>query len=168
LVESLPSKPPAAHPSVNPAETDVKGVPASGVKGEEQGEKMNDTKVREPDMNNPEERARVERAKRALNILAYGNEQPPGAPDHTLSWGLSQWKIIARADGRSEKTVEGVEGAEAIRGSIEDETFIAKFKRQDLVGVEPGDEVEMTIKGNLYGGTPFEGSDTIRVISKGK
>jgi len=111
LAESLPSKPPTAQPSVNPAETDVKGVPASGVKGEEKGEKMNDTKVREPDMNNPEEGARVERVKRALNILTYGNEQPPGAPDHTLSWGLSQWKIIARADGRSEKTVEGVEGA---------------------------------------------------------
>lgn len=110
-VESLPSKPPAAKPSVNPAETDVKRVPASGVKGGEQGEKMNEPKVREPDMNNPEERDRVERVKGALNILTYGNEQPPGAPDHTLSWGLSQWKIIARADGQSEKTVEGVEGA---------------------------------------------------------
>ncbi|MFC1966577.1 nitrous oxide reductase family maturation protein NosD [Chloroflexota bacterium] len=59
------------------------------------------------------------------------------------------------------------EGAPAIRGSIEGDTFIAKFNRQDLAGVEPGDEVEMTVTGEVTG-TLFEGSDTIRVISKGK
>ncbi len=29
-------------------------------------------------------------------------------------------------------------------------------------------EVELTIKGELIGGTSFEGADTIRVIKKGK
>ena len=32
--------------------------------------------------------------------------------------------------------------------------------------LEPGDEVELTISGELTDGTPFEGSDTIKVIEK--
>jgi hypothetical protein len=56
------------------------------------------------------------------------------------------------------------EGAPAIRSNIDDDRLIVKFDRQDLVGVEPGDEVTFTIKGYFFDGTPFEGSDTIRVI----
>jgi len=67
-------------------------------------------------------------------------------------------------------TVE-CEGAPAVRGEVSKEdnsTYIAKFNRQELVNVTIGDAVELTVTGNLYDGTPFEGSDTIRVIDKGK
>jgi hypothetical protein len=60
------------------------------------------------------------------------------------------------------------EGAHAIKTSIEDDTLVAKFDRKDLVGIETGDKVALTVTGSLNDGTPFEGSDTIRVISKGK
>ena len=67
-------------------------------------------------------------------------------------------------------TVE-CEGAPAVRGMVSEEdntTYIAKFNRQELVNVTTGDAVELTVTGNLYDGTPFEGNDTIRVIDKGK
>ena len=67
-------------------------------------------------------------------------------------------------------TVE-CEGAPAVRGMVSEEdnsTYIAKFNRQDLVNVTIGDAVVLTVTGNLYDGTPFEGNDTIRVIDKGK
>jgi len=64
-------------------------------------------------------------------------------------------------------TVE-CQGATAIRGMIDSDTLIAKFNRQDLVGVATGDEITLTVTGNLLGGSAFAGSDTIRVISKGK
>ncbi|MGB3459154.1 MAG: hypothetical protein WBB08_07650 [Halobacteriota archaeon] len=51
----------------------------------------------------------------------------------------------------------------------DDNKYIAKFDREDLREDLPtGDEVEMTVTGKLFDGTPFEGSDTIRVIDKGK
>lgn len=57
------------------------------------------------------------------------------------------------------------EGAPAVQGMIADDNkYMAKFDREDLVGVEPGDAVTLTVTGKLYDGTPFEGSDTIRVI----
>ena len=60
------------------------------------------------------------------------------------------------------------EGATAVRGMVDGDTFIAKFNRQDLVDVMTGDTVELTVTGDLFDGTPFEGSDTIRVIDQGK
>ncbi|WAC04453.1 MAG: PKD domain-containing protein [Methanoregula sp.] len=45
--------------------------------------------------------------------------------------------------------------------------YIAKFERQDLVGIVPGDAVTFTVVGNvIVNGNPieFRGSDTIRVI----
>ncbi len=60
------------------------------------------------------------------------------------------------------------EGAPLIRGNISDDTLIAKFNREDLVGVKPGSEVAFTVMGNLHNGRLFSGSDTIKVITKGK
>jgi hypothetical protein len=59
------------------------------------------------------------------------------------------------------------EGATAVRGIVDGDTFIAKFNRQNLVNVMTGDVVELTVVVELFDGTPFEGSDTIRVIKKG-
>ena len=56
------------------------------------------------------------------------------------------------------------EGAEAIRGSIEDDILTLHFWRQDLHDIEPGEEVEFMITGELIDGTLFEGKDTIRVL----
>lgn len=60
------------------------------------------------------------------------------------------------------------EGAPALKGMMaNDGKLIVKFDREDLVGVSPGDAVELTVTGELTNGTPFAGSDTIRVIDKG-
>jgi hypothetical protein len=60
--------------------------------------------------------------------------------------------------------------APAIRGTVADNKFIAKFNRQDLArdlsGVAVGDEVTLTV-GGYVAGVLFEGNDAIRVISKG-
>ena len=42
-----------------------------------------------------------------------------------------------------------------------------KFERQDLLEVETGDEVMLTVTGQFNDGTPFEGFDVIRVIDNG-
>lgn len=63
------------------------------------------------------------------------------------------------------------EGAPAVRGSVSEEdtgTYIAKFNRQDLVEVTTGGEVTLTVTGELNDGTPFTGTETIRVIEKGE
>lgn len=66
------------------------------------------------------------------------------------------------------------EGAPAVRGMVSEEdngTYITKFNRQDLVDVPTGDEVELTVIGKVFyngGYADFEGSDTVRVIDKGK
>ena len=47
--------------------------------------------------------------------------------------------------------------------------LMVKFDRsnaQDML--EPGDEVEVTVSGQLTNGTTFEGTDTIRVIEQEK
>jgi hypothetical protein len=56
------------------------------------------------------------------------------------------------------------EGAPAIRGIIANDALGAKFDRQNLVGVDSGDEVSFTVTGNLINGMSFSGTDTIRVI----
>lgn len=45
--------------------------------------------------------------------------------------------------------------------------LMVKFKRSPL-HIEVGEETKITITGKLTDGTPFKGSDTIRVINKGK
>ena len=43
--------------------------------------------------------------------------------------------------------------------------LMVKFDRSDVQDVlDPGDEVEVTVSGQLTDGTSFEGTDTIRVI----
>jgi len=60
------------------------------------------------------------------------------------------------------------EGAPALESVMADDgKLIVKFNREDLVGVSVGDDVELTVTGELTNGTPFAGSDTIRVIEKG-
>jgi hypothetical protein len=73
-------------------------------------------------------------------------------------------------DGRDVEDIVSVacEGTLSVRTSIEDGVLVAKFNRADLVGVGAGDAVELTVTGELEDGTAFEGSDTVRVISKGK
>ena len=61
------------------------------------------------------------------------------------------------------------EGAQAIDGNVADNNhLLVKFNRQDLVGVEAGDEVTFTVEGYFYDGTPFVGWDIVRVIDNGK
>ena len=43
------------------------------------------------------------------------------------------------------------------------DAFEAKFKIQNLT-VSTGEEVELTVKGELFNGTPFEGSNTLKVV----
>jgi len=65
-------------------------------------------------------------------------------------------------------TVE-CEGAPAIKGMMADDgRLIVKFDREDLVDVSTGNSVEMFVTGKLIDGTPFIGSDIIRVINEGK
>jgi hypothetical protein len=55
-------------------------------------------------------------------------------------------------------------------GDVQNDTLMVKFDRsevEDYIGV-PQESIELTITGELMDGTPFEGSDTIRVIDPGK
>jgi len=59
------------------------------------------------------------------------------------------------------------EDAPMVKGVISGNMYIAKFKRQDLQGIEPGDAVTLTVEGTFtYDGMPaqIQASDTVRVI----
>ncbi len=54
-------------------------------------------------------------------------------------------------------------------GEVQDAMLMVKFDRSEVQAIlEPSEEVEITVTGELYDDTPFEGSDTIKVIDKGK
>jgi hypothetical protein len=55
-------------------------------------------------------------------------------------------------------------GASAIRARSFHHILIVKFRTTDLVGIEPSDDVVLTVTGNLYDGTIFSGDDTVRII----
>ena len=65
-------------------------------------------------------------------------------------------------------TCDGCNSAHAVKWNKADKKFIAKFKTQDLQNVDTGDSVKFIVTGKLKNGNEFEGSDTIRVIEKGK
>jgi hypothetical protein len=59
-------------------------------------------------------------------------------------------------------------GAEWILVDEEEQNVMTKFSRSEVQEMlEPGD-VELTISGELADGTRFEGTDTVRVIDKGR
>lgn len=58
-------------------------------------------------------------------------------------------------------------GAPAANAILADDMLIVKFNRQDLESVTPGDEVTLTVTGQLTGGRRFTGTDVIRVINQG-
>ncbi len=69
--------------------------------------------------------------------------------------------------------LEGVVAAEG--GEVQDGTLVVKFDRQevvtyldDVLGITPPADVELSVSGELTDSTPFEGSDTIRIIRPGK
>jgi hypothetical protein len=59
------------------------------------------------------------------------------------------------------------EGAPAVKGIVAGNVYIAKFNRQALANVLTGN-VTLTVTGEFKDGAPFEGSDVIRVIDRGK
>ncbi|UCE38498.1 MAG: SBBP repeat-containing protein [Thermoplasmata archaeon] len=55
-------------------------------------------------------------------------------------------------------------------GDIQNDTLMVKFDRsevEDFIGA-PNESIELTVRGELFDGTSFQGSDTIRVIDPGK
>ncbi|MBA7606431.1 hypothetical protein ES703_13579 [subsurface metagenome] len=50
----------------------------------------------------------------------------------------------------------------------QEQVAVAKFKRSDVQAILEVGEVELTVTGQLLDGTVFEGTDTIKVINKGR
>lgn len=81
------------------------------------------------------------------------------------------FKVTVQGTGFEEtidpETVE-CEGASVVKSQLtgNGKKLMLWFYIQDLVGVEPGDIVELTLTGEYYDGTPFElVCEPIRVIS---
>ena len=63
---------------------------------------------------------------------------------------------------------------EVQHSDVQDDVLMVKFDRQNLIfylesilGIEPPADVSLILTGELTDGTPFQGSDTIKVIDKG-
>ncbi len=59
-------------------------------------------------------------------------------------------------------------GASAVSGELDEDTWIFKFNRQDLTGLTSGDKVELTVEGEFgqkydYGKLSFAGADSVRL-----
>lgn len=61
--------------------------------------------------------------------------------------------------------VETIECQEAnvLKSTIDGDTLVVKFKRQDLRSLEVGENVEMIIEGRFNDGVFFKGSDSVRI-----
>jgi hypothetical protein len=64
---------------------------------------------------------------------------------------------------------------EVQHSDVQDDVLMVEFDRQDVIayielvlGIEPPADVTLMVTGELNDGTPFEGSDTIRVIDEGE
>ncbi|MHC4889842.1 MAG: right-handed parallel beta-helix repeat-containing protein, partial [Planctomycetota bacterium] len=64
--------------------------------------------------------------------------------------------------------LEGEIQAELFRVDEEEQVAVARFSRSEVQGILNVGQVELIISGRLTDGTIFEGTDTIRVIDKGK
>lgn len=93
--------------------------------------------------------------------------------DHSVEDINTSTVAITRIDGDDLDPLLYREGPTGIGDYDDDGTsdLMVKFSRQELIsvlkdmGVDDGDEVELTVGGELTDGKPFEGSDTIEVIN---
>ena len=56
------------------------------------------------------------------------------------------------------------QGASAVKAVIDGDKLIVKFNREELQDIQPGEDVELSVRGELQDGTVFEGSDVVKVI----
>lgn len=103
----------------------------------------------------------------ALNLESNGNwitayiELPPGYAPSAID--VSTVKLNDAVSAEESPTEVGDHDEDGIPD------LMVKFDRARVQNLlSPGDEVELTVTGELTDGTPFSGSDTIRVIDKGK
>lgn len=58
------------------------------------------------------------------------------------------------------------ESAPAVKGTVSNEILIVKFDREDLKIAEAGGAAIFKVTGKLKDGTPFDGSDSVKLIQK--
>lgn len=91
-----------------------------------------------------------------------------------LNWNRRFFAFITLPEGYRAADIDmsTVEcgGAHAIRGWVghHKKYIVAVFAREDLNGLTSGSGLKLTVTGNLKDGTPFEGSDTVRLIARGE
>lgn len=111
-----------------------------------------------------------------LNLVSNGKwvtvyiEFPEGYDMHEID--ISTVMLNEEVPAENDPKYDFVSDPEGRIGDYDDDGILdcmVKFDKSDVQGIlEVGDEVEITVTGELYDETPFEGSGTIRVTSKGK